>query len=95
MKIIAATIILLVLAGCNHNPPRTIDVIEAPRTCYATPAVPQLVEVNIEVQQLIDGTWAITIDDVNFNALLSNNLITDTYTENANSTLLKYAEECK
>lgn len=88
-------IILLsaVLMGCNHNPTAT-DVIVKPQTCYVVPQKPQLVEINISVEQLMNGEWAITIDDVNFNALLSNNVVVDTYIENSYNTLMRYNSDC-
>lgn len=95
MKIISILLLAIVLTGCGSQITRSTDVIEKPRTCYSKPEKPELTRVDIEVLQLIDGRWAITIDDDNFNSLISNQIKVDVYIENSYNTLNKYETDCK
>jgi hypothetical protein len=88
-------VISFILVGCNHNPNRAAEVIDRPKTCYAIPQIPDLSDVNVEVNQLTSGEWAITIDDSNFNSLLGNNVLLDAYIENSYNVMKQYETDCK
>jgi hypothetical protein len=82
------------LTGCGTKITKATDVVELPRTCYNIPEVPTLERVEVELQQLKDNSWAITIDDANFDKLLINQIEVDSYIDESYNTLQKYETEC-
>jgi len=92
-KFAFSAVLLLALSACKTQPVKP-TVIEKPQTCYGIIKKPELFEVSFEINQLINGEWAITIDDENFDKILFNHIRVDNYIKESYNILKQYDNDC-
>lgn len=89
---------IITLTGCATTAPTintSTEVIEKKLTCFPVIEKPILQKINVKVQQLITGKYAITLTDKEFDKLLINQLNIDNYIKKTYTIQNRYQQQCK